>query len=148
MPLPFTTVLVTTDFSPLGDAAIPIALRFAKDARAKLLVLSVIEAPRSPSPLYAHYYKIPTPEEAAKTRAEVRAKLEARLPAAELGGVNVEYVVGEGDPATEIARVAGEQGASLLVISTHGRTGLKRFLLGSVSERVLQATTAPVVLVR
>lgn len=148
MTLPYTTILVTTDFSPLADAALPVALRLAKDHGARLLVQSVIETPPPPSPLYAHYYRIPSPEEIEKTKAEVRERLAARLPADAVKGVKVEMIVSEGDAATEIARVAREQGASLLVIATHGRTGVKHFLLGSVAERVLRKTSAPVLLVR
>jgi nucleotide-binding universal stress UspA family protein len=54
----------------------------------------------------------------------------------------------EGDPASVIVDLAKSRHVSALVISTHGRTGLRHFFLGSVAERVLRHTTCPVLLVR
>lgn len=147
MPVAYSTILVTTDLSPMGDAALPVALRLAKDHAARLLVLSVVETPPAPSPLYAHYYPVPSRAEVERSREQVRARLLERLPK-DLAGVSPELIVVDGDPVIEIARVAKERGAALLVIATHGRTGLKHFLLGSVAERVLRSTTCPVLLVR
>jgi universal stress protein A len=64
------------------------------------------------------------------------------------GSVRVETVVGQGAPAAEILRIAAEQQASLIVIATHGRTGLERLALGSVAERVIRAAPCPVLVVR
>lgn len=147
MPVAYSTILVTTDLSPLGDAALPVAARLAKDHAARLLVLSVVETPPPPSPLYAHYYPVPSRAEVERSREQVRARLAERLPK-DLAGATPEVIVLDGDPVTEIARVAKERGASLLVMATHGRTGLKHFLLGSVAERVLKSTSCPVLLVR
>jgi nucleotide-binding universal stress UspA family protein len=53
-----------------------------------------------------------------------------------------------GDPAAELARFVAEEGCDLLVVGTHGRTGLSRLLLGSVAERVLRHAPVPVLVVR
>lgn len=148
MHLPLSTILVTTDLSPLGDAALPIAFRMAHDHGAKLIVLSVVETPPAPSPLYAHYYPRPARSEIEKQSAELHAELKKRISPELSKGVTWETLIGDGDAATEIARVARERNASVIILSTHGRTGLRHFFLGSVAERVLKNTQVPVFLVR
>ncbi len=148
MTTPPKSVLVTTDLSPLGDAALPHAITLAKGIGARMLLLSVVEKPLPPSPLYAHYYPTPTPAELESARGPLRKELERRAREHATSGVPIEVLVVDGDPATEIANVAKDRGVEMLVISTHGRTGLRHFLLGSVAERVLKATTCPVLLVR
>ena len=70
------------------------------------------------------------------------------MPDALASGVAWEPVILEGDPATELCRYATDHKVSAVVISTHGRTGVKKLLLGSVAERVLRGTRGPIVLVR
>src|SRR6266542_4392971 len=108
MILTFKRVLVTTDFSEAGDAAVPHAFRVASDHGAEVVLCHVIETPPTPNPLYAHY----SPTELYRTR------------------------VVDGDPVARILEVTRQEEADLLVIATHGRTGLKHFFLGSVVERV------------
>ena len=142
------TVLVTTDLSPLGDAALAHAAALAKAHGARLVLLSVVETPAPANPLYAHYYPTPTPAKVAKARAKLVQELEGRAKGLRAKDLEVECVAVDGDPAAEIIRAAKDRKAKALVISTHGRTGLKHFLLGSVAERVLKSTTCPVLLVR
>jgi NADPH-dependent 2,4-dienoyl-CoA reductase/sulfur reductase-like enzyme len=70
--------------------------------------------------------------------------LHARIPPEDRGSSRSETVVTHGAPAAEILRVATERSASLIVIGTHGRTGLIRLALGSVAERVVGEATCPV----
>ena len=62
-------------------------------------------------------------------------------------GVPFQKIVGEGDPAEELIRISYEIGADLLVMGSVGRTGLNRFLLGSVAEKVVHHASVPVMLV-
>jgi nucleotide-binding universal stress UspA family protein len=62
--------------------------------------------------------------------------------------VTIEHRLLEGDPATVIAETAAETGADLVVMGTHGRTGLTRFVMGSVAEDVLRKAPCPVLTVR
>jgi nucleotide-binding universal stress UspA family protein len=62
-------------------------------------------------------------------------------------GVDVYSVVAVGDPVTEISRVAQEEGSDLLVLATHGRKGLKRLFMGSVTEKVLRHIDLPILTV-
>lgn len=142
------TVVVPTDFSDSGDAAIPHAFRFAKEPGAHVVLVHVLDARPTPNPLYAHYYPIPTPEQTKQAEAAAREALSARVPEELRGSARVETVVGQGAPAAEILRIAAAQQASLIVIATHGRTGLKRLALGSVAERVIREAPCPVLVVR
>lgn len=148
MDLPFKTVLVSTDFSPLGNAAMPLAFRLAHDHKCKLVVATVLEFPPAPNPMYAHYYPMPTPKQKAEARAKATKALEAIVADAHPKGVACELAVLEGDPATELAAYAKAHKVSAIVMSSHGRTGMKKLLLGSVAEKVLRHTTCPVLLVR
>lgn len=60
----------------------------------------------------------------------------------------IEHKVLHGDPVQEIVGLAGDSGANLIVMGTHGRTGLRHVLLGSVAEKVLRTTNCPVLTVR
>jgi universal stress protein A len=147
----FKRILVTTDFSEAGDHAITHAFRIAADHGAEVLLLHVIETIITPNPLYAHYYPtdLLTPEIRARAEADAEQALLERIPKAEaLAAVPHRVVVSQGMPAEEIIRTTQEQRADLVVISTHGRTGLKRFLLGSTAERVIRSVQCPVLVVR
>ena len=142
------TVIVPTDFSDYGDAAIPHAFRLAKDYGATVVLLHVIDARRTPNPLYAHYYPMTPPEQVREAEARATEALRARIPEPLRDSGRVETLVGQGAPAPEILRVAAEKKASLIVIATHGRTGLLRLALGSVAERVIRDAPCPVLVVR
>jgi nucleotide-binding universal stress UspA family protein len=66
----------------------------------------------------------------------------------ECAGLEVEEVIAHGDAATEIVRVAKERNVDLIVISSHGRTGLGRILFGSTAESVVRHATCPVLVVK
>jgi nucleotide-binding universal stress UspA family protein len=147
----FRAILVTTDFSELGDQAIGHAFRLAADHGAKVVLCHVMETPVTPVPLYAQYYPpdLLTPTMEKQIRDEARRALLERVPAVgELADVPREIVVTRGLPATEIVRVAEECGADLIVISTQGHTGLKHIVLGSVAERVVRHAHCAVLVVR
>jgi nucleotide-binding universal stress UspA family protein len=141
------TVVVSTDFSEIGDAAIPHAFRAARERGASVALVHVLDARPTPNPLYAHYYPMPTPDQIQKAGADADAALRARVPEAYRGSVPFESVVTEGSPARQIAELA-ERGASLIVIASHGRSGLLRLALGSVAERVIREAPCPVLVVR
>lgn len=147
----FQTVLVTTDFSPIGDRAIGHAFRLAADHGAKVVLCHVLEMPVTPVPLYAHYYPAdvlsPAVEQQVKDEAE-RALLERAPRDGDLAVVPRETVVSRGLPSEEIVRLAKEHAADLIVISTHGHTGLKHIVLGSVAERVVRHGHCAVLVVR
>jgi nucleotide-binding universal stress UspA family protein len=129
------TILFPTDFSDSAQAAFPFACSFARDCGARVVVLHVM-----PDPLYGEQLEARRhPEEyfapARKLLHEMRAPDE---------DVHVEYRQAQGDAASVIFEVAKEVQAGLIVMGTHGRTGLARLLLGSVAERVVREAACPV----
>ncbi len=147
----FTRILVTTDFSEAGDHAIAHAFRMAADHGAEVLLCHVVETVVAPNPLYAHYFPtdLLNPEIRARAEQDAHAALVERVPKEEtLAKVQYTSLVAHGLPAEEIIRTAKERGADLIVIATHGRTGLKHLFMGSTAERVIRHVHCPVLVVR
>ena len=146
----FSRVLVTTDFSPAGDHAVNHAFRLAADHGAEVLLLHVLEMVVAPNPVYAYYPTDPlTPEVRARAESDARQALEDRVPkTGGLADIPHQTLVVPGMPAEEIIRVAEAHQVDLIVISTHGRTGLTHFILGSTAERVIRHVHCPVLVVR
>jgi nucleotide-binding universal stress UspA family protein len=140
------TILVTTDFSDLGNAAVPVAFRLAQAEGAKVVLLHVLED-GTPNPLYAHYKPTASPEERKEVEAEARAGLLALVPKGQ-ASIAHDTRIAHGDPAAEICNAAEELRAGLIVTSSHGRTGLKHALLGSVAEQIVRHAPCSVHVVR
>lgn len=133
-------ILFPTDFSTCSDAAFDTAVSLARDTGAKLLIVHVEE----PTVAYGGgiaYYGVPDPG-----IEEQRRMLEKLVPAD--ARVAHEHHLISGAPADAIVRFAQQEGVDLIVISTHGRTGLRRALMGSVSEAVVRQAHCPVLTLR
>jgi nucleotide-binding universal stress UspA family protein len=113
-----------------------------------VVIVHVLDAHPTPNPLYAHYYPTPTAEQIRQAEEKAKEALRARIPAEHQGSDRVETLVAHGAAAPEILRIAAEKAASLIVIATHGRTGLLRLALGSVAERVVREAPCPVLVIR
>ena len=112
--------------------------RWRSDANARLLLLHVAE----PLPAYGDvpYYPLPNPDV---------AELERRLHAVPVDTrMRVERRVVVGFPAEQILEQAAKEGADIIVMGTHGRTGLMRLLMGSIAEHVVRNATCPVMAVK
>lgn len=137
-------ILVPVDFSECSRKALLYALPFARQFGAGITLLHVVEAAYALGEFGAVEY--PTLE------ADLRKAAERRLGelAVEQIGTRVAFAtrVRSGRPATEIAAAARELEADLIVIATHGHTGLKHVLLGSVAESVVRHAPCPVLTVR
>ena len=147
----FKKILVTTDFSEAGDHAIAHAFRMAADHEAEVLLCHVIETLVAPNPLYAYYYpsELLSPEIRTRAESDARDALLERVPKSPpLSDVPHSTVVVHGMPADDIIRAAEEHGADLIVIATHGHTGLKHLFMGSVAERVIRHVHSAVLVVR
>lgn len=130
-------ILFPTDFSTCSDAGLGHATALAKETGAKLLILHVEEPP----PAYGAgemYYGVPNPD-----NPTLRRMLADVIPTDP--SVPYEHRLVVGDPASEIVAIANEEGADLIVMGTHGRTGLKRLLMGSVAEAVVRKANCPVI---
>jgi universal stress protein A len=129
-------ILFPTDFSTLSDAALKHATVLARDMGAKLLIMHVEEPPAAYG-TGEMYYGIPDPDMPA-----LRNMLEAVVPSDRT--VPYEHRMITGDPADEIVALAEQEKADLIVMGTHGRTGLGRLLMGSVAEAVVRRARCPV----
>ncbi len=139
--LPIRIILHPTDFSEQAQHAFAAACSLARDHGSRLIVLYV----RAPT-VVAYGELGPVVPDPVQTPADVEAQLAGlHLPDP---GVAVEYRVGDGDPATQVIRVASQLKADLIVMGTHGRTGLGRLLMGSVAEAVLRRAPCPVLTVK
>ncbi|MBL9166903.1 MAG: universal stress protein [Verrucomicrobiales bacterium] len=136
-------ILVPIDFSDCSNKALQYALPFAEQFDAKILLLHVCEP------------FIPMPEMSAVDVGLIEARireqsqrqlleLQASLPEESTS----EAVVRIGRPFLEIVQAAKDLDADLIIISTHGRTGISHVLLGSTAERVAQRADCPVLIVR
>jgi len=137
-------ILVPLDFSECARKALQYAIPFAEMCEARLLLLHVVQLSYTAGEL--------GPPEALLVDADARDGAEKRLRelAAEAVGKRAawETVVRLGLPADEIVEAANELNADLIIISTHGHTGLKHILLGSVTEAVVRRAPCPVLTVR
>jgi nucleotide-binding universal stress UspA family protein len=138
---PIKTILYPTDFSPPSGCALDMAFALARDHGARLVLLHVL-----PPFIATETYLPPSPQECRdEAWTELRQLYESNPKAREL---RVATQIGEGDPAREILRVAADTDADLIVMGTHGRTGLRRLLMGSVAEQVLRRAPCPVLTVK
>jgi nucleotide-binding universal stress UspA family protein len=148
----YDRVLVTTDFSRLGNRAIDHAFALLGRGPGTVFLCHVLERPPLPNPLYAHYApqrRLPEPEQAALVRA-VEQKLRRLIPARRPRGVKVEVRVLEtAEPVHEaICEHARAVRAKAIVIASRGRSSLARTILGSTTDRVLRTARQPVLVVR
>jgi nucleotide-binding universal stress UspA family protein/quercetin dioxygenase-like cupin family protein len=132
------TILHPTDFSPSSDQAFVWACSLARDNKARLVLLHVV--PPSMDPLM----QVPTPDPLRPAESQEAWKGRLHWPQPQDPKIVVEHRVAEGDAPEEILRLAGAVRCDLIVMGTHGRTGLRRLLMGSVAEEVLRKATCPV----
>jgi nucleotide-binding universal stress UspA family protein len=138
------TILHPTDFSAPSAKAFQVAVDLARAYAARLLVLHVAETLGPDNVTFGEAVSQPQP---AGYRIRLLEEL-SRVAPPEDAGVPVEHLLAEGDPATEIERVAQERQCDLIVMGTHGRKGLRRLLMGSIAEQVVRYATCPVLTIR
>lgn len=166
--LPVRTILHPTDFSCHSDYAYRVARMVARDCKARVILLHVAEFPVDVA-VYANTgmdvpFALTTDNEEYGNwaRGELRRQSEPQGDAAgrhegpraalddraDGTGLRIETRLVEGRAATEILRTASESTCDLIVMGTHGRSGLGRILLGSVAEEVLRKAPCPVLTLR
>lgn len=140
-------ILHPSDFSRASSKAFAMAVEMAKANRAELLIVHVL-APAVP--LVGDGYVTPKVYEdlEASARAWGRKRLDQLLAKARKARARAKGLLLEGVPHEQIVRAAKSREAGLIVIGTHGRTGLVRFVLGSVAGRVVAMASCPVMTVR
>jgi nucleotide-binding universal stress UspA family protein len=136
-------ILLPTDFSEEARRAFPVALELARSNGAKVTLLHVVPDAQI-TPHGAPFAPPIGPLGTAQETESARKQLEAHRPLlAGVAEVDAQVLV-SGDPARTIADFARDHGCDLILTSTHGRTGFRRFMLGSVAEGILRRAEVPV----
>lgn len=137
-----------TDFSGCANYALPYAASIARATGATIICVHAVE-PIAPA---VGYSGLAEPMPIADISEQLEDSAGRELPqlagCEAFSGLKVEEVIVHGDAAAEIVRVAGDREVDLIVISSHGRTGLGRIIFGSTAEAVVRHATCPVLVVK
>lgn len=142
----FSRILLPTDFSDCSAEAARVARRLAEHFDARVILFHVLDEPAALDPMF----RGDIPLEILRTRMEqfARESMETFLAAHFAGAENVQTAVASGIPYREIIRKAREAPVDLIVIGTHGRTGVEHVIFGSNAEKVVRLASCPVLTVR
>jgi nucleotide-binding universal stress UspA family protein len=140
-------ILFASDLSKASAKAFATAVTLAKATHAQMTILHVLVTftPLVPESYIGGATLDQINADARRWGQRQLARLTAR---AKSGGVRASGIILTGDPAEQIVRAVRTKRADLLVLGTHGRTGLNRFFVGSVAQRVIASAPCPVVTVR
>jgi nucleotide-binding universal stress UspA family protein len=142
--LKIKSILVPIDFSETSKKALVYAVRMAEQFGAKIVLLNVVEPIATPDMAYH-----PLMLEPEKARQVARERLDTVCRRARLSGrLFDKIVVRHGSPFTEITEAARTLKVDLIILTTHGYTGLKHVFMGSTAERVVRHAPCPVLIVR
>jgi nucleotide-binding universal stress UspA family protein len=140
-------ILIGTDFSDYSKEALDYAVLLAEHFGAELYLLHVFDIPTY-LPGGIRVTGMEFSEWIRSLREGAQKKLEALAGEVRQKGVVVHPILKEGIPFREIPKAVKEVSADLIVLGTHGRTGLDRFMMGSVAERVARRAPCPIFLVK
>jgi nucleotide-binding universal stress UspA family protein len=138
-------ILVPLDGSKLSERALEQAEIFAKALQAEVILIRVIANPLADTPEVGPAFE---KKVAGETIDQARSYLEGVVSGLKGKGIKGRASVQEGLPYSAILGLAHKEDVDFIVMSTHGRTGLSKAVLGSVAEKVLYATKRPVLLVK
>jgi nucleotide-binding universal stress UspA family protein len=140
-----TSFLVPLDGSAFAEAALPHAAALARSFGGRILLVRAFEPP-----IAAYSYAVVSPVQISSEELQQEAESYLKEVAVRLrgDGLPVETIVREGWPAAIIARQGGALGPGLIIMATHGRTGVARLFLGSVALEVVRRSPLPVMLIR
>ena len=135
------TILLAIDGSPASEPASQQAIDLATQVQARLLVVSVFAASSRPS-------EASTEAAVVDSRDSLTSKAQAIVQRAKAAGADATFLVWEGDAGEAIVAAANSEGVDLIVVGSHGRSGVSRFFIGSVSDYVVRHAHCPVMVVR
>jgi nucleotide-binding universal stress UspA family protein len=150
MSVEIQTLLVATDFSDASEAATAYAFQLARTLNAKLYLLHVV--PESDvqvmRALRGHLQSHIEPDTLIQTYyADADKRLAQLVESAQAADLVQECLIVTGQPASEIISWASAKQAQIIIVGTHGRSGINRVMMGSVAEHVLRLATCPVLVV-
>jgi nucleotide-binding universal stress UspA family protein len=140
----FKRIVCATDFSDTAEAAWELATELGRTHQAALVLVHVfIELPVYPEVAVASIQRV-----WEEQRRWAEEQLAERIEVAAGRGLAARYLLRTGTAPEEIVRTATDEHADLVVVGTHGRTGLDRLMIGSVAERVVRVAPCPVLTVK
>ncbi|MBA4313004.1 MAG: universal stress protein [Chlorobiaceae bacterium] len=139
-------ILVPIDFSEHSKNALQYAITFAKQYNAELLIVYVVEPTIYPADFSFGQVAIPSMEKELRERGETELKQLVEKMIA--GKLSTKTFVRTGKPFLEIINVAVEEEVDLIIIATHGHTGVEHILFGGTAEKVVRKAPCPVLVVR
>ena len=137
------SILFPTDFSEFNEAALEFASRLAAESGATLYIVHADDMEQIAAVMFDTGYPFPGDQE---TRREFHQKLEKVVPT--LPGVKYQHFYLRGTATGEIVGFAEKYDVDLIVMASHGRTGLRRLLMGSTAENVIRQAPCPVLIVK
>jgi nucleotide-binding universal stress UspA family protein len=143
---PFEKILFATDFSEGSDYAFDYAYSLAKKFDARLILVHVINEPVDLRGFYVPHISFEQLEKEIEAGAEQMMEKFCRTRIVDF--TNYESVVVTGIPYEEVLKRAADENVSLIVLGTHGRSGIDHLLFGSTAERVVRKAACPVMTVR
>jgi nucleotide-binding universal stress UspA family protein len=141
---PIKRIIVATDFSEGSDVAMERAFGLAKTLGATLDLVHVLDTAILTAPASLGSMPLVEPE---VLMDQIDEQLSVRVEKAQKEGLVCQSDSLDGYPAREIVRHAEKTGADLIVVGTHGRTGVAHVIMGSVAERVVQRASCPVLVI-
>jgi nucleotide-binding universal stress UspA family protein len=144
----FKKILFCTDFSPDADWAFTYAFQLAKTFKSKFLILHVTPEPIHPEQLSIYLPQEKLEELRMSQKKEISQQLETHYIKKMRGFKNYKVVLKEGEPFVEIIQMAKKESADLIIMGTHGRTGLDHILFGSTAEKVVRKSPCPMLTIR
>ena len=144
----YQTVIVPLDGSELAEEVLPHVVELIRGRDCRVYLLSVTPMMRRMAPPVVDLH--PNSEERQRVERELEEYLQkmAERLKADAAEVEVEVAVRFGRPADKVLAFADDVGADLIAMTTHGRSGIRDWIFGSVADRILRGATCPVLLVR
>jgi nucleotide-binding universal stress UspA family protein len=142
------TILLPTDFSDCARQAVPLAAEFARLLGARVICLHVVEPVVTPVGWTPTAEVLTVADVGEQLDEAARRELPRFADCEEFEGLDVEDVVAHGEASAEIVRIAEERGVGMIILSSHGRTGLGRIIFGSTAEAVVRHAHCPVLVVK
>lgn len=139
-------ILVPIDFSDFSKNALRYAIQFAENFQAKVYIVYVIEPMVYPSDFSLGQVAIPNVEYDMQDRA--KSELESLIKNEIPSSLESEIIIRAGKPFVEIIDAAAEKDIDLIIIATHGLTGVEHLLFGSTAEKVVRKAPCPVLSIR
>jgi nucleotide-binding universal stress UspA family protein len=140
----YNRILLPLDGSAIAEQALPHAIALVERFQAELIILRTFEPLAEKIGMMGDLVK----RAEDVTRAIAEKYIENISASVQERGIRVKSIIIEGRPHSEIVRFAETEQVDLIVISTHGQSGLTRWLMGSVADRVARGVSVPVLLVR